>query len=157
MDVVSAYVQGDLKETIYMEQPELFSTNDENKVCLLQKPLYGLKQSGRAWYEKLNNCLSNLSILKSNIDPCVFVKAKDNKLVIIVTYVDDLLITSNDLNELIKIKNVLKQKLSMKDLGPVSSILGINVIRDGDTGHIKLNQRKYVLDLLEKFTHNAKL
>lgn len=151
LDVISAYVQGDLKETVYMEQPEAFATGDKNEVCLLQKPLYGLKQSGRAWYEKLNNCLSNINLRKSNIDPCVFVNSDSIKLVIIVTYVDDLLIVSNDLNELNSIKNTLKQKFNMKDLGPASSILGINIIRNGDTGNIQLNQKKYILELLDKF------
>ncbi|CAK9829680.1 Copia protein [Anthophora retusa] len=53
MDVISAYVQGELHDEIYMEQPEMFSKG-ENKVCKLLKPLYGLKQSGREWYRKLD-------------------------------------------------------------------------------------------------------
>lgn len=63
MDVVAAYVQGELQEEVYMKQPEMFEApNEQDKVCRLRKPLYGLKQAGRAWYTKLNTYLSKIGL-----------------------------------------------------------------------------------------------
>lgn len=60
MDVISAYVQGELSDEVFMEQPEMFIVeNKEDMVCKLKKPLYGLKQLEREWYRKLNNFLLN--------------------------------------------------------------------------------------------------
>lgn len=74
MDVVAAYVQGDLQEEVYMEQPEMFEMeNERGKVYRLKKLLYGLKQAGRPWYTKLDKYLSKVGLKKSNIDPCVYV------------------------------------------------------------------------------------
>lgn len=66
MDVITAYLQEDMFATIYMNQPEVFSIKgQEDKVCLLKQPLlYGLKQSGREWYKKLDSYLSNIGIKK---------------------------------------------------------------------------------------------
>lgn len=152
MDVVTAYIQGDLQEKTYMEQPEMFvKKGEEDKVCRLRKPLYGLKQAGRAWYRKLNNYLSNLGLKNTEIDPCVYVNTKNNKLIILVIYVDDLLIAAEDIDTINDIKRSLSAKFKMRDLGHASHILGISVEREGPIGKIKLTQKKYVTDLLEKF------
>jgi ATP-binding cassette subfamily B (MDR/TAP) protein 1 len=74
MDVTSAYVQGELSDEIYMKQPEMFvEKNRENMICKLNKPLYGLKQSGREWYRKLDNFLLNLGGRRTEANPCVYV------------------------------------------------------------------------------------
>jgi len=158
MDVVTAYVQGDLTERIYMEQPELFAKKgEESKVCKLKKPLYGLKQAGRAWYNKLDNFLSTIGMYKTDTNPCVYINSTEENRVIIVIYVDDLLVTSSDIRELCKIKEKLMSQFQMKDLGPASNILGMNIERDGPTGSIKLSQRQYIRELLTKFNMmNAK-
>ncbi|CAK9833808.1 Retrovirus-related Pol polyprotein from transposon TNT 1-94 [Anthophora retusa] len=78
MDVVSAYVQGDLNDEIYMEQPELFEKRgEEEKVCKLIKPLYGLKQSDREWYKKIDSYVTEQGARRTEADPCVYVFEKD--------------------------------------------------------------------------------
>lgn len=88
MDVVTAYVQGNLSSEIYMEQPPMFEIHEiENKVCKLLRPLYGLKQSGREWHQKLRMCLNNIGLQHSNAEPCVFVGRINNDIIVVV-YVD---------------------------------------------------------------------
>lgn len=152
MDVVAAYVQGELQEEVYMKQPEMFEApNEQDKVCRLRKPLYGLKQAGRAWYTKLNTYLSKIGLQKTDIDPCVYTSGVDSEDRVIVIYVDDLLIATSSLEKLKYIKDKLMKKFKIRDLGPVSNILGINVTREGAIGSIKLTQTKYIQNLLNKF------
>lgn len=152
MDVVSAYTQAELSDEIYMEQPTLFvRKGQEEKVCKLHKLLYGLKQAGREWYSKLNEFMLSISFIKSEINPCVYVSNSNGNEIIVIVYVDDLLITSADFKRLKAVKDLLKKKFTMNDLGPVSNILGICVERQGETGKIKLNQSLYIEDLLERF------
>ncbi len=73
MDVKTAFVNGDLEEEIYMEQPEGFTHEGEHLVCKLHKSLYGLKQSPRAWNQKLNTFLKNIEFTKSDADFSVYV------------------------------------------------------------------------------------
>lgn len=152
MDVVSAYTQAELSDEIYMEQPTLFvRKGQEDKVCKLQKSLYGLKQAGREWYRKLNKYMISINFIKSEINPCVYVDNSNGSDVIIIIYVDDLLIASADFKKLKVVKDLLKKQFTMNDLGPVSNILGIRVERQGQKGKIKLNQSLYIEDLLERF------
>lgn len=152
MDVVTAYIQGNLPDEIYIEQPEAFKVQgQEDKVCLLKRALYGLKQAGRCWYEKLDNYLKGINMTNSNVDPCVYVSTNENNRVIIIIYVDDLLIASKSLHKLQKLKEVLRNEFQMNDLGPVNDILGINIKRDGPTGKMRLTQRRYITDMLQTF------
>lgn len=152
MDVITAYVQGDLKDTIYMQQPEMFEeSNEENKVCKLNKPLYGLKQAGREWNRTLDEFLMSIGLNKSPVNPCVYTDDTQRTDVIIIIYVDDILIASKDLSELLTVKEHLKKKFKINDLGKVTNILGIKVEREEDTGEIRLNQRKYIEETLKKF------
>ena len=153
MDVVSAYVQGELTEEIYMEQPEMFvETGQEEKVCKLLKPLYGLKQSGRECYKKLDKRMGESGGKNDAADPCLYVFDRDQESrVIVIIYVDDMLLASKDIERLELVKSKLKSTFKMVDLGPVSNILGIKVERDGPTGRIHLSQKRYVEELLKKF------
>lgn len=152
MDVVTAYVQGKLSDTVYMYQAELFvEPGKEEKVCKLNRPLYGLKQAGREWYQTLNEYLHSINLRKSPLNPCVYISQDNSANVILIVYVDDILVAAKNLEELIKIKKVLKNKFKMNDLGKVTNILGIQVNREGDTGNIKISQRRYIEEALTKF------
>ena len=92
IDFVLAYPQADLDVDIYMELPQGFNVGPESGryVLKLQKNLYGLKQAGHNWFEKLSSALGNLSINPSKVDPCVFIGDD----IIVLVYVDDCLIFS---------------------------------------------------------------
>lgn len=155
MDVISAYVQGELSDEIYMEQPEMFiEENQEDMVCKLKKPLYGLKQSGREWYRKLDNFLLSHGGRRTEADPCIYTFNDNKSRVILIVYVDDIIVASKERNELIKIKKNLQSTFKMVDLGPINHILGIDVKREGLTGKLHLSQERYVKSLIEKFYLN---
>lgn len=152
MDVTSAYVQGDLSDEVYMEQPEMYvQRGEESKVCKLLKPLYGLKQSGREWYRKLDGYITSNGGIRTAADPCVYVFGKDNRQVITIVYVDDLILASKEIEELKRVKTNLKSTFKMVDLGPIHDVLGISVEREGQTGSILLSQERYVKELLSRF------
>ena len=143
MDVVTAFLHGNLKEEVYMKQPEGFEIKGkEHYVCKLQKAMYGLKQASRAWYEKISEVLLNrLGFNRSEHEPCVFVRNK-RSLMIIALYVDDLLIFSNDEAERKNVKKVLSSEFEMKDLGDVRKVIGVRIRKEN--GMIKLDQKEYL-------------
>lgn len=90
-----------------MAQPKGFIVkNQDNKVCVLQKTIYGLKQSSRAWYEKINSVLIPLGFKTSKLEPCVYYKIAKESIMIIALYVDNL-ISSNNESDKIKLKEIL--------------------------------------------------
>ncbi len=92
MDVKIAFLNGDLEEEIYMEQPEGFTHEGEHLVCKLHKSLYGLKQSPRAWNQKLDTFLKNIEFTRSDANFCVYVAQVADVKFFIVVYVDDLIL-----------------------------------------------------------------
>ncbi|HEY0433295.1 MAG TPA: reverse transcriptase domain-containing protein [Chitinophagaceae bacterium] len=147
MDVKTAYLNGDIDETIIMTQPEGFAKG--NKVCKLKKALYGLKQAGRAWYRTIDAFFKNIGLEKTNADNCVYRCINQGETLIVALYVDDLLIISDSMTSINKLKAELSNKFEMKDLGEVHSILGINVMRE--KGTITLDQSNYIENILRKF------
>ena len=111
-----------------MEQPDGFVIQgEENKVYLLQKALYGLKQAHRAWYSRIDEHLLNLSFVKSLSEATLYIKQKDNDMLIVSLYVDDLLVTGN--NELLveEFKHEMMNVFEMTDLGLMTYFLGMEV------------------------------
>ena len=151
MDVSSAFLNGDLEEEIYMSQPEGFVVpGKEHLVCRLKKSLYGLKQSPRQWYAKLNDMFMKLGFRRIKSDNCIYVWAKDSDRIKIPVFVDDLTIAATGRPLMNYIKAELKQRFKMRDLGPVHYILGIQVHRDRPNRHIYLSQAKHIDDVLKK-------
>jgi hypothetical protein len=90
MAVKPAYLNGDLDEEIYMQQPEGYAEGPE--VCHLMKTLYGLKQSGQAWYKKIHG---DFGALLTNSDNCVYVHEKNGEKCIVIMYIDDIVLLSS--------------------------------------------------------------
>jgi hypothetical protein len=132
MDVNTVFLNGDLKENVFMSQLEGFVVKgQEHNVCKLIKSLYGLKQALRAWYEKLTEYLLKLNFKHFNLDDAtLFVKKVGKTVVYLVVYVDDLLITGNNENYIASIKKELKKGFDMTDLGHLHYCLGIEVIQN---------------------------
>ena len=97
MDVKSTFLNGDLEEEVYVERPEgLILGNDAKIICKLKKPLYGLKQAPRAWYYHLDKYLQQQGFTKGSADSNLYTKVENDKLLIIVGYVDDIIFGSNE-------------------------------------------------------------
>lgn len=151
MDAVTAFLQGELSdETIFMLQPEGFNDNS-NKVCRLNRALYGLKQSSRVWNKKLDTALKKFGFTQSKHDPCVYFQFVESKVLIVAIYVDDFMIFSNDMKMKTNFKRYLNQTFKMKDMGAAQHCLGIKIDRNRDKGFLYLSQTQYIQDILEKF------
>ncbi|GJW79007.1 putative RNA-directed DNA polymerase [Tanacetum coccineum] len=149
LDVNNAFLYGDLDETVYMSLPEGFFNPGDKRVCRLKKSLYGLKQAPRQWNAKLTQTLIEHGFIQSKSDYSLFTKSENGNFVALLVYVDDIIITGNNVDEIEKFKKYLNTKFMIKDLGKLKYFLGIEVI-DTDRG-LCLSQRKYCLDLLSDF------
>jgi len=152
MDVKTAFLNGNLEEDIYMQQPEGFvKKGEQNKVCKLQRSLYGLKQAGRAWYQMIDNTLIQMGFKRTHADNCIYVFNKDGVLMIMAIYVDDLIMLANNLQSLNALKAELGRKFEMKDLGEAHFCLGIQIVRNRAKKTISINQRQYIENILKRF------
>ncbi|CAJ2637004.1 unnamed protein product [Trifolium pratense] len=150
MDVKTAFLNGDLEEEIYMEQPEGFVIHgQETKVCKLDKSLYGLKQAPKQWHEKFDNLMILNGFRLNESDKCIYYKSDGNICTIICLYVDDMLIFGSNLSAINNVKSMLSNNFDMKDLGEASVILGIKITRS-EKG-ISLDQSHYVEKILKKY------
>jgi hypothetical protein len=155
MDVDSAFLNGTLKETIYMKMPEGYKPSDPNSNCVkLLKTLYGLKQSSREWWTVISSFLmAELSMTRYQNDWGIYgrtgTEGKGGKLYILV-YVDDLLIVGGR-EDVDAAKAKLSAKWSMTDYGPVRHILGLHVRRKRSNRTLSISQKAYVDQLLEKY------
>lgn len=150
MDAITAFLQGELPDEIYIRQPEGFvNSNESTKVCRLRKAIYGLKQSSRVWNEKLDAALISLGLKQSDYDPCVYISIRDGQVLIVTVHVDDMLLISNNKSAIDGLKTNLNQKFKMKDLGPVTQYLGVRITRN-EKG-IMLDQTAYIEEVLQRF------
>ncbi|KAG7533591.1 Reverse transcriptase RNA-dependent DNA polymerase [Arabidopsis thaliana x Arabidopsis arenosa] len=149
LDVKTAFLHGELKEEVYVCQPEGYiAKGAENKVYKLHKALYGLKQAPRAWNNKLNQILTELKFEKCSKEPSLYQKKEKEELLVVAVYVDDLLVTGSSLHMICEFKKGMAEKFEMSDLGKLTYNLGIEVIQSKDG--IKLCQERYAKKILEE-------
>ena len=146
LDVNNSFLHGDLDEEVYMFPPLGFGSKGE--VCRLTKSLYGLKQASRQWFAKLSSTIIDLSFLQSKSDYSVFTRVNKGSIIILLIYMDDILIASNDVNAINIFKQFLDNTFKLKELGTLKYFLGLEVART--TKGLSLCQRKYNLELLSK-------
>ena len=145
-DVKNAFLHGDLKEEVYMDIPPGYMSSSTGIVCRLQRALYGLKQSPRAWFGRFSMAMRKYGFQQSNSDHTLFLKRRQGKITALIIYVDDMIITGDDSEEIYRLEKHLAMEFEMKNLGGLKYFLGIEVARSKQG--IFLSQRKYVLDLL---------
>jgi hypothetical protein len=135
MDVRTTFLNGDLKENVYMAQPKGFVVKErENMGCRLKKSIYGLKQASRQWYLKFDRTIKDFGFKENIEDNCVYAKFKNGKYIFLILYLDDILLASSDINLLMKMKKFLFSNFDKKDLGEASFVLGIKIHRDRRKG-----------------------
>ena len=153
MDVNTAFLYGELEETIFMKQLEGFiEKGKEHQVCLLRKSLYGLKQSPRQWNKRFDKFMVNNNFFRSGHDNCIYFKEVNNDCIVyLLLYVDDILIACESKSEIQKLKQVLSSEFDMKDLGSAQKILGIEIRRERHLRKLYLSQKDYLEKVLVKF------
>ena len=139
-------------EVIYLEQPPGYETKDrEHWVHRLLKPLYGLKQGLKNWYDALHKALLELGFTRSEAGHGVFFKRVGKDIVILAIHVDDGIVTGNNVALIKQFKEEMNKKYKITNLGPVYSLLGIKVTRDLVEKTISLSQQAYVEAIITKF------
>lgn len=148
MDVKSAFLNGDLREEVYVAQPPGFIVaGKENKVLRPIKALYGLRQAPRAWYSKLDASLASLGFQRSASEHAVYTRGMGANRLIVGVYVDDLVITGGNSIELKQFKEEIKRTFQMSDLGLLHYYLGLEVSQT-EAG-ITISQGGYALKILK--------
>lgn len=149
MDVKSTFLNGDLEE-VYIEQLDGFILgNDPNLVCRLKKALYGLKQAPRAWYYRLDKYLYQQGFSKGSTDNNLYIKIENDKLLILVVYVDDIIFGNNEEAMSQNFALVMQKEFEMSFLGELTYFLGLQIQQN--EGGIFLYQTKYLKQILKKY------
>ncbi|UYV84441.1 hypothetical protein LAZ67_X002182 [Cordylochernes scorpioides] len=149
-DVKTAYLYGELEETIYMNQPDGFmQKGEENKVCKLEKSLYGLPQSGKCWNKKINEILYQLGMIRTKCDSCVYKLQRGEEYAILGLYVDDLIIagTSKEINDNLALE--IEKYVTLTEKKDSEPFIGIEIKRAEDGFY--LFQTHYIDTILHRF------
>jgi Reverse transcriptase (RNA-dependent DNA polymerase) len=151
VDIKTAFLHGELEETIYMQQPPGYEEGGPGIACKLNKSLYGLKQAPRAWYTKLQQELENMGFVPSPADPSLFTLTGKAFNIYLLVYVDDILIAGSDKTTVDNVKQELLNKFEGRDLGEINSFLGINITRDRQNRTIKIDQSGMIDSIIQQF------
>jgi hypothetical protein len=150
MDVKSAFLNGPIKEEVYVDQPPDFEDSEyPNLVYKLSKALYGLKQAPRARYECLRDILITNSFKVGKADPTLFTKTIAKDLFICQIYVDDIIFGSTNKSSCEEFSRIMIQKFEMSMMGELKYFLGFQIkqLQEGTF----ISQTKYIRDILKKF------
>jgi hypothetical protein len=150
VDVKTAFLNGELDETIYMDQPSEFD-DGSGRVLNLLRALYGLKQASRAWYQKLCSILEGMGFTRAQSDPAVFVWRRESSVIVIPSWVDDLLGASNDSAAWKEFLEKLRQHVEITDMGVAQYYLGVEVDHNHQSKSLRISQKRYITDLLTEF------
>ena len=149
MDVKTAFLNGILREEVYVSQPDGFIDSDKpNHVYKLKKALYGLKQAPRAWYDMLSSFLISQGFSKGKVDPTLFVRREGKDIILVQIYVDDIIFASTTTELCDHFSAVMSSKFKMSMMGKISFFLGLQISQS--PRGIFINQSKYALESLKK-------
>jgi hypothetical protein len=147
IDIKGAYLNGQLtsQERIYMRQPPGYAEpGTPPLVCRLRKTLYGLKQSGRRWYQRLCQIMTALGFERCDVDMAVFYRRRGDEVTVVLVHVDDCTICASHFPLIPEFKQQISKHVEISDLGELHWLLGIEVKRDRTHRLILLSQRSYI-------------
>ncbi|GKE80465.1 retrovirus-related pol polyprotein from transposon TNT 1-94 [Tanacetum coccineum] len=149
MDIKTAFLNGLLKEEIYVAQPYgFFDPDHPEKVYRLRNALYGLKQAPRAWYNELSKFMMSKGFTKVTIDPTLFTIRYGEEILLVQIYIDDIIFGSTNLKFSKRFKKLMHSRFKMSLMGEMKFFLGLQ-IHQSPRG-IFINQAKYALKILKK-------
>ncbi|GIL78814.1 hypothetical protein Vretifemale_8246 [Volvox reticuliferus] len=150
LDVSTAFLNGELKEEIWMQQPPGYESKDPGAACHLLRSIYGLRQASRCWYDKMKVKFAEIGLMPSKSDPAMFVKVDEKGVVLVLVHVDDMCIAAKTQELVNKIKAAIGGLFKVRDLGEIKVFLGMEVKRE-ENGDIVLSQAQYVERILRKY------
>ena len=131
MDVKTTFLNGFLKEELYMMQPEGFvNPKGANKACKLQRSIYGQVQACRSWNIRFDELIKAYGFIQTFGEACIYKKVSGSSVAFLTFNEDDILLNGNNTKFLDSIKGYLNKNFSMKDLGEAAYIFGIKIYRD---------------------------
>ncbi|GJS81991.1 retrovirus-related pol polyprotein from transposon TNT 1-94 [Tanacetum coccineum] len=150
MDVKTAFLNGNMREKVYVSQPNGFVDPDKpNYVYKLKKDLYGLKQAPHAWYDMLSSFLISNEFLKGSVDPTLFIHREGKELLLVQIYVDDIIFVASTPELCDLFAKIMCSKFKMSMMGKISFFLGLQISQS--PRGIFINQSKYALESLKKY------
>lgn len=149
LDVKNAFLHGTLSETVFAAQPTGFEDpTHPGYVCRLNKSLYGLKQTPRAWYSRFATFILSLGFVNAKADTSLFVYHHGTDTAYLLLYVDDIVLTASFMAVLRRIISALQHEFNMKDLGKLHHFLGMQV--QHRNGCLFLSQQQYMMEILDR-------
>jgi hypothetical protein len=155
LDIKTAFLNGELEEDIWMEQPPGYEIGGRKMACHLKKALYGLRQAPRAWHSKLKEQLEHMGICATEADPSLFTLHHKTDITYLLVYVDDILIAGKDMAVINDIKSNLSSIFDVRDLGEAAFFLGMEINRNRDNHTLSLTQARATHALLDKYNMKA--
>ncbi|GJR49985.1 putative ribonuclease H-like domain-containing protein [Tanacetum coccineum] len=150
MDVKTAFLNGILREEVYVSQPDGFVDQDNlNHVYKLKKALYGLKQAPRAWYDLLSKFLLSQEFSKGTVDPTLFIRRQGKDILLVQIYVDDIIFASTTPELCDQFSKIMFSQFKMSMMGKISFFLRLQISQS--PRGIFINQSKYALESLKKY------
>ncbi|GJT20511.1 retrovirus-related pol polyprotein from transposon TNT 1-94 [Tanacetum coccineum] len=150
MDIKMAFLNGELKEEVYVSQPKGFVDQDNpSHVYKIKKALYGLKQAPRAWYDMLSSFLISQHFSKGAVDPTLFTRKVGNDLLLVQIYVDDIICALTNTTMCDEFANLMTSKFKMSMMGQMSFFLGLQISQSPRS--IFINQSKYASKIIKKY------
>ncbi|GJW95218.1 retrovirus-related pol polyprotein from transposon TNT 1-94 [Tanacetum coccineum] len=149
MDVKTAFLNGPLKEEVYVAQPEGFVDPDHpEKVYLLRKALYGLKQAPRAWYDELSNFLMSKGFTKGTINPTLFKIKYGEDILLVQIYVDDIIFGSTNRKYSKRFEKLMHSRFKKSLMGEMKFFLGLQIHQSPkDLSREPVDQSEYVVKI----------
>ncbi|GJT76993.1 retrovirus-related pol polyprotein from transposon TNT 1-94 [Tanacetum coccineum] len=150
MDIKTAFLNSELKEEVYVSQPEGFVDQDNpSHVYKLKKAIYSLKQAPRAWYDMLSSFLISQHLSKGAVDPTLFTRQAGNDLLLVQIYVDDIIFASTNTAMCNEFANQMTTKFKMSMMRQMSLFLGLQISQS--PRGIFINQSKYAYEIVKKY------
>ena len=150
VDISHAYLNGNLEEEIYMQQPEGFEVGGPDYVCRLKKSLYGLKQAGRVWNKTLRSILLSIGFEQVKSDHGIYIFRKDRVRIFMPIFVDDITLAGKDASKIDSVIQELSLHFKLRDLGPTTQLLGIQIHRDRPNRTLSISQSQFITNLLQE-------
>lgn len=151
LDIKTAFLNGELEEDIWLQQPPGYQEGDGTLACHLHKSLYGLKQASRSWHLRLHEELTTYGFAASTADPGLYTYTGKSGPTYLLVYVDDILIAAPDLTAVDTIKSKLSASFDAHDLGPAEFFLGMRITRDRPSKALKLAQPLLTTEILSDY------
>ena len=157
IDVATAFLNGELKEEVYMKQPDGFAIKgQEHLVCRLKRSIYGLKQSSRCWNVILDKRLKEMGFIQTDSNPCIYM-VTEGEMFIIAVHVDDIVLAAKSDERMVEVKKGLAKGFEVKDMSELHHFLGVKVIQNPQTGEVWIAQEADAQRVLQEFAmENAK-